>query len=77
LVINGDSDLDEDVSEWFTRLMQLLLNDAHFVYPAFAEKVKYLSLVKNIVELSLQQDKEPLSSSTLDFLMVLAKEAAA
>lgn len=69
VVINSDEELDEDISEWFTRLIQTLLNDVHTVYSVFSDKVKFLSLVKNVVEITLQQDKEPLSSSSLDALL--------
>ena len=51
-----------------------MLNDVFTLYSAFTDKVKFLSLVKKIVEVSLQNDKEPVSSSTLDDLINIAKE---
>jgi len=50
----------------------MLLNDAPILDSVFVDKTKYLSLVKKIVEVTLQSDKEPLSSSTLDYFLSLA-----
>jgi hypothetical protein len=66
LIINDENELDEDVNEWFTRLMALLLNDAPTLFKVFEDKIKYLSLVKKMLEVTLESDKEPLSSCTLE-----------
>lgn len=52
-MVNSDEELDEDVSEWFTRLVQMLLNDTHTIYFVFDDKVQCLSLVKKVLEITL------------------------
>lgn len=65
-LIDDDEDVDEQVSEWFTRFITSQLNLINEIYFSFENKEKLLALIKNILEISLQNSKDPFSTSTLD-----------